>query len=120
MTDQNLTEIVGVLDRSGSMASIQDDSIGGFNRFLQDQQKLDVDRCNLTLIQFDDKYEMVHECLPVQDVPLLTRKTFCPRGCTALLDAVGRTIESVGTRLLGLPEDKRPGRVVFLILNFCF
>lgn len=117
MTDQNLTEIICIVDRSGSMAMIADDAIGGFNQFLEDQKKVDVDKCNLTYVQFDSEYEVIHECKPIQDVPALTNETFQPRGSTALLDAVGKTIADAGNRFSALSEEKRPGAVVVVILT---
>jgi hypothetical protein len=117
MTDQNLTEIICVLDRSGSMGSIRDDAIGGFNTFLDEQQKDKVDRCLLTLAQFDDQYEIVHESKPIEDVPKLTPETYVPRNTTALLDAIGKTIDDSGKRFAAMPEEKRPGAVVFVILT---
>lgn len=85
------TEIVVVLDRSGSMGTIKEDAIGGFNHFLKEQQKLP-GKAHMTLVQFDHEYETVHEHIPLQQVPELTRATYQPRGTTALLDAIGKTI----------------------------
>lgn len=110
---QGLAEIVVVLDRSGSMQSIRNDMIGGFNAFIEEQRKLPGD-CNVTLTQFDDQYEVVYQGKPLKDVPSLE---LAPRGGTALLDAVGRTISQVGTRLESTPEDQRPERVLFVILT---
>ena len=117
MTDKNLTEIICIIDRSGSMGSIQDDAIGGFNTFLKEQQKESVDRCLLTYAQFDNEYELVHECLPIEKVPPLDSGTYCPRGSTSLLDAIGLTVASVGEQLSKTPEEKRPGAVVVVILT---
>jgi hypothetical protein len=116
MTDQNLTEIVCIVDRSGSMGSIRNDAIGGFNTFLEDQQKVK-GRCLLTFVQFDDIYEKVHDGVDIQKVPKLTDETYQPRGSTALFDAVGKTINEVGARLASTPEDKRPGKVLVVILT---
>jgi len=85
------TEIVVVLDRSGSMGVIKDDAIGGFNHFLQEQKKLP-GKANFTLAQFDDVYEVVHEHVALKGVPELTNDTYQPRATTALLDAIGKTI----------------------------
>ena len=82
--------IVFLLDRSGSMETCRDDVIGGFNAFVADQKALGG---NLTLIQFDDKYEVVYSETPLDEVGPLTRETFVPRGSTALLDAIGKTIK---------------------------
>ena len=86
-----VTEIVIVLDRSGSMSAICSDAIGGFNNFIREQKKLP-GKANLTLAQFDNEYEIVHEHVPLKDVPELTDETYHPRATTALLDAIGRTI----------------------------
>lgn len=88
------THIVMVLDRSGSMQSIKSDIIGGFNKFLEEQKNQPGDAI-LTLAQFDDEYEIVHNKVDIKDVPELTEETYSPRSCTALLDAIGKTINSV-------------------------
>ena len=117
MTNPNVTELVCVLDRSGSMYQIIDDAIGGINRFIEDQKESKVGEALMTIVLFDTEFKTVYESMPVQDVPPFTRETYKPRGSTALLDAVGQTIESVGNRLRNLPEDKRPGKVMFVILT---
>ncbi len=116
MSKENFTEIICVIDRSGSMASIKDDAIGGFNTFLEDQKKLP-GNATLTYAQFDTEYEIVYENKPLQEVPLLDDKTFVPRGATALLDAVGRTINSVGQRLDKMNKDSKPSKIVVAILT---
>ena len=116
MTDQNLTEIICILDRSGSMASSANDAIGGFNTFLQDQKK-QPGHALMTLCQFDTEYELVHSGKDIQVMPELTSETFKPRGGTALLDAIGRTLNEVGIRLSNTPEDKRPSKVLVVILT---
>jgi len=116
MTDKNLTEIVIIIDRSGSMHHLQEETITGFNVFLDEQQKLE-GKALLTLVQFDDQYELIHDAVNVQDVPLLNEETYRPRGYTALLDAIGKTVSTVGDRLKGTPEGKRPSKVIFLIIT---
>lgn len=116
MTNPNLTEIVCVIDRSGSMAKIKSDAIGGFNTFLKDQKAVGTP-CKFTYVQFDEEYELVYDGINIQGMPPLNDGTFVPRGMTALYDAIGRTINAVGERLAKTPEDKRPGRVVFVILT---
>lgn len=113
MTDKNLTEIVVVMDRSGSMAYRKDDAVGGLNHFLAEQRKLP-GRALLTLTQFDTEYEIVHNGVPLESVQSCTLE---PRGGTALLDAVGQTIHTVGARLARVPEPERPGLVVFVIVT---
>ncbi len=86
-------EIVVVLDRSGSMESIKSETISGFNKFVKEQKKSGVD-AHFTLVQFDQEYEVVYENTLIKNIPKLNKKTFVPRGLTALLDAIGKTIKS--------------------------
>lgn len=83
--------ILFVLDRSGSMSNRKNDAIGGYNSFLADQKKLKA-KTRVTLAQFDNIYEVVHDNVDIQEIPDLTSKTFEPRGSTALYDAIGRTV----------------------------
>lgn len=116
MTKQNYTEIVCIIDRSGSMESIKTDAIGGFNTFLESQKKLP-GRAFLSLVLFDHEYIMPIQNADLRLVKPLTEKTFVPRGTTALLDAVGRTINDVGSRLANMPEKERPEKVIICILT---
>ena len=115
---KDYTHITVILDRSGSMESIRDDTIGGFNAFL-DQQKSEPGLATLTLAQFDtqDPYEIVHKFQPLDKMPLLTRETFVPRGSTPLLDAMGRGIIDLESSLAGIPEQEKPARVVMVIIT---
>jgi hypothetical protein len=113
---QNYTEILVVLDRSGSMASIKNDTIGGFNRFLEDQQKVPGE-AKITLAQFDEHYEVVLNAVPVKDAKPLNDTTYVPRGSTALYGAIGRTIDEAGRRFAAMPESERPEKVVVLIIT---
>lgn len=88
------TEIVFVLDRSGSMGGRESDIVGSFNSFLEDQQKLK-DEARLTTVLFDDKYEILHDGIDIHTVKPITRTDYYVRGSTALLDAIGRTIDNV-------------------------
>lgn len=115
MTNPNKTDITLILDRSGSMASCLTDTVGGFNTFVEDQRK-DPEECFLTLVQFDDKYQVDYKGMPISDVPpLIAGENYQPRGMTALMDAVGKTINTVGERLAKMPEEQRPGKVLFVI-----
>jgi hypothetical protein len=114
--NQNAAHISIVLDRSGSMGSVLDDTIGGFNRFIADQ-KATPGSATVTLCQFDNHYEVVYSAKPIADVPELTKETLVPRGSTALLDAIGRTINSTGDALSAMPEADRPGKVLFIIIT---
>lgn len=102
-----------VVDRSGSMMTCRDDAEGGINAFIEEQKANDGE-CNLTLVQFDNVYEFVHNGVPVADVGEFKLH---PRGGTALLDAVGRAINEAGTRLAKMPESERPGLVTFVIVT---
>jgi len=116
MTDINLTEIVAIIDRSGSMGNLRQDTIGGFNTFLAEQKKSS-GKAKITLVQFDDCYQIDYDGADIQSVKDLTEETYQPRGSTALLDAVGKTIVTVGERLAKMKEEDRPGQVVFLIIT---
>ena len=87
------TQIIVVLDRSGSMHHIKADTIGGFNQFLNEQKK-QKGKAEMSLVLFDDQYEVVFERLDIQTIVELNDETFVPRGTTALLDAIGKTISS--------------------------
>lgn len=111
--NKQLTDITVILDRSGSMASIHADAEGGLNTFINEQKSTEGD-ANFTLVQFDDKYDIVHDGIKIDDVP---HCTLTPRGSTALLDAVGKTINTLGERLAKTPESDRPGLVVVVIVT---
>jgi hypothetical protein len=115
-TNAHYTEIAFVLDRSGSMECCQDAAIEGFNQFLTEQQKTE-GLAKLTLALFDDEYLVPVSSVPVQEVVPLTHETFQPRNCTALLDAIGKTIDDLGQRLDALQEKDRPGQVIIAILT---
>lgn len=110
---KNLTDITIILDRSGSMHSIKSDMEGGLASFMADQAKLP-DPANVSLYLFDDKYEVAFENTPIQNAPAIT---LTPRGTTALLDAVGKTITSRGEYYASLPEEERPDKVVVIIVT---
>jgi hypothetical protein len=111
--NNNLTDITMVVDRSGSMATCQSDAEGGLNAFISDQAKQPGDAL-LTLVQFDSTYEFVHRACKIGDVP---HYHLVPRGMTALHDAVGRAIVETGERLAAMPEEGRPGLVIFTIVT---
>ena len=116
MTDKNLTEIVTIIDRSGSMESLKTETISGFNNFVQEQKKI-AGKVNFTLVQFDDQYQIDYSGADINDIKPLDESSYVPRGMTALLDAVGKTIITVGERLAELEEDQRPGQIIFLIIT---
>lgn len=112
----NHTDITIVLDRSGSMASVADDTIGGFNRFLADQ-KAAPGTATITLHRFDHEFETPIKARDIQKAPDLNGQSFVPRGQTALMDAIGRAIGATGERLQKLAENDRAENVVFVIIT---
>jgi hypothetical protein len=110
------TDITVILDRSGSMASVADDTIGGFNTFLAEQQRTPGEAL-FSLVQFDHEYQPVYAGKQLAEVVPLTPETFVPRGNTALLDAIGRTLVSTGERLAALAEADRPSKVMVVIIT---
>ena len=110
------TEIAFILDRSGSMNCCQQAAIAGFNQFLADQQETE-GLAKLTLVLFDDEYLVPVSSIPVQEVVPLSDDTYQPRGCTALLDAIGQTIDDFGRRFAAVSEKDRPGQVIVAILT---
>lgn len=108
------TELVFILDRSGSMSGLEDDTIGGFNGMLERRRKQDGET-TITTVLFDDKYEILHDRLELSQVGPLTRKQYYTRGCTALVDAIGRTISKLDNALENMVERERPDRVMVAI-----
>jgi uncharacterized protein YegL len=109
----DLTDITLVVDRSGSMAQVQEDAEGGVNSFIEQQAK-EPGEALVTLVQFDTEYEFLHKGVPISQVP---KYELVPRGMTALLDAVGRAINETGERLAKMDERDRPGLVIFVVMT---
>jgi hypothetical protein len=114
MTQQNYTHIETILDRSGSMSLCWDSTIEGFNSFLADQKKVG-GKCTVTQVQFDNAYEIHYHYTDIADVAYINRETYIPRGSTALLDAIGKSIVRLGAELAAKPEHLRPSKVIVLI-----
>ena len=114
---KDMTSIVILLDRSGSMKSIAREVVGMYNRFL-DEQKQGKDYAELSLIQFDDQYEENYLRKPINKCEhLILGSTYEPRGMTALLDSVGKSINAISSSVASLPEKERPQRVLFVIIT---
>lgn len=113
MANPNLSRLVFLLDRSGSMQSIKSDVVGGFHAFLAEQCDGD-GQCAVTLAQFDHEYEVVYRGVPLAKVPQLE---LSPRGRTALLDSMGKLITDTAAEIDALPEEDRPGTVVVAIMT---
>ena len=111
---KNLTELVFILDRSGSMAGLEADTIGGFNAMLE-KQKAEPGEAIVSTVLFDNRSEVLHDRLPLDRVPAMTREDYWVRGCTALLDAVGGAIRHIGNVHKYAREEDRPERTLFII-----
>ena len=111
---KNLTEIVFILDRSGSMAGLEDDTIGGFNAMIEKQKK-EQGEAFISTVLFDNVSELVHDRVDVQKIQPMTRKEYYVRGCTALLDAVGKAIHHIGNVHKYAREEDRPEKTIFVI-----
>ena len=101
-------DLIFVMDRSGSMSGSEDDTIGGFNSFIQKELKKEMDT-RVTTVLFDDKYEMLYKRKPIHEVAKLTEKEYWVRGCTALLDAIGKTINTLDKEI--------DNKVLFVIMT---
>lgn len=112
--NNNLTKLVFILDCSGSMYSLTDDTIGGFNSLI-DEQRGKGGECEVTTILFANTIRKLYENIPINIVPKMTIGDYWAHGGTAMLDAVGSTIDEVGQELAARSEEDRPGKVIFVI-----
>lgn len=111
---KNLTEIVFILDRSGSMHGLEADTIGGFNSMIEKQKK-ETGEALVSTILFDNAAEVIHDRVSLKDIRELTSRDYCVKGCTALLDAVGSAIHHIGNiHKYARPEDV-PEHTLFII-----
>ena len=111
---ENLTEIVFILDRSGSMSGLESDTIGGFNSMIAKQQKEEGEAIVSTIL-FDDETDVIHDRVAISEVKKLTEEDYYVRGCTALLDAVGGAIHHIGNVHKYAREEDRPAKTLFVI-----
>lgn len=116
MPKSGYTHLTFLLDRSGSMRTTADDAIGGFNQLLANQQTVPGE-CTVSLIQFDHEYRQDHHMVPIGKVEPLTAQTFVPRGSTAYVDALARSITELGESLNALNEEDRPETVIFAVIT---
>ena len=114
--NKNLTELVFILDRSGSMSGLEKDTIGGFNAMIE-KQKAEAGEAIISTVLFDTYTEVIHDRLPLGSVPKMTEKEYYVRGCTALLDAVGDAIHHIGLVHKYAREEDRPGKTLFVITS---
>ena len=113
---KNLTELVFILDKSGSMAGLERDTIGGFNAML-DKQKAQAGECRITTVLFDHRYELLHDRTDIRAVRPITAREYRVGGSTALLDALGKTIHKIATAQKNTSEPFRAKRVMFVIIT---
>ena len=111
---KGLTEIVFILDRSGSMSGLEKDTIGGFNSTIEKQKKEDGEAFVSTIL-FDDESEVLHDRVPLASIAPLTEKEYYARGCTALLDAIGGAIHHIGNVHKYARDEDRPEKTIFVI-----
>ena len=111
---KNLTEIVFILDRSGSMAGLEGDTIGGFNAMIE-KQKQEPGEAIISTVLFDTEREVIHDRVDIQKIAPMTRKEYYVRGCTALLDAVGQSVHHISNVHKYAREEDRPAKTIFVI-----
>lgn len=110
------TELVFILDRSGSMTGLEADTIGGYNAMLEKQRDIPGD-CVITTVLFDNRYELLHDRIDIRAVRPITEKEYFVGGCTALLDAIGKTIHKIAAAQKNTAEDYRAEKVMFVIIT---
>ena len=111
---KGLTEMLFILDRSGSMHGLETETIGGFNSLIEKQKKAEGSAIVSTVL-FDDRMEVIHNRIPLENVKPLTEKEYYARGCTALLDATGRSVKHIRKVQKNLPEDEKPEHTIVVI-----
>jgi len=113
---KQLSYIIFLVDRSGSMISIKKDMVGGFNAFIAEQKKIKGD-CKVFFYQFDTNYDTVYEGIDLNYVKDLDDNTYQPRGGTALYPSFGKTIKDIGKKLAAMSEGERPERILFITIT---
>ncbi|MDD6212267.1 MAG: VWA domain-containing protein [Clostridiales bacterium] len=113
---KNVTELVFILDKSGSMQGLEKDTIGGYNSMLEQQYKLDGE-CIITTVLFDNRYELLHDRIPLEAIKPMTDRDYCVGGSTALLDAIGKTIHKIALVQKNTLKEYHAERVMFVIIT---
>ena len=111
---KNLTELVFILDRSGSMAGLESDTIGGFNAMIE-KQKTEPGEALISTVLFDNHTQVLHDRIGLSDIPPMTEKDYYVRGCTALLDAIGGAVKHISNVHKYAREEDRPEKTLFVI-----
>ena len=115
-TENNITELVFILDRSGSMGGLESDTIGGFNSLLEKQKKQEGE-CFVTTVLFDNEIVTLHDRVALQDIKPLTEEDYTVRGCTALIDAIGTSIEHIEGIHKYIRKEDVPQNTMFVIIT---
>jgi uncharacterized protein YegL len=113
---KGLTELVCILDKSGSMGGLEKDTIGGFNAMLAKQKSMEGE-CRITTVLFDNDYVLLHDRIDIKAVSPISEKEYSVGGSTALLDAIGRTIHKIGSAQKHTADDYRAEKVMFVIIT---
>lgn len=113
---KNLTELVFILDKSGSMSGLEKDTVGGFNSMLKKQQDLEGE-CRVTTVLFDNRYELLHDRIDIMGINPITEDEYCVGGSTALLDAMGKTISKITAVQKNTEKNYRADKVMFIIIT---
>ena len=113
---KGLTELVFILDKSGSMGGLEADTIGGYNSMLKKQQAIEGE-CHITTVLFDNNYELLHDRIDIKAVSAMTEKEYQVGGTTALLDAIGVTIHKIGNAQKHTADSYRAEKVLFVIIT---
>lgn len=112
----NFTSIIAILDASGSMSPLAEETISGFNKFIEDQ-KAEEGEAILTIATFNYSTEIIHNAINLKDATPLTDRVYTPSGGTALYDAIGTVIKAHGEKLAAMPEEERPSKVLVLVMT---
>ena len=110
----NITEMIFILDRSGSMSGLESDTIGGFNSMIAEQKEKD-GKCFVSTILFNQESKTIHDRIPLENVPEMTSDDYRPQGCTALIDAIGLAIDHVGDIHKYIRPEDVPDHTLFVI-----
>lgn len=115
-TNNNITELVFILDRSGSMGGLESDTIGGFNSLIEKQKKQD-GKCYVSTVLFDNYSEIIHDRVDLENIKPMTDKDYYVRGCTALIDAIGRAIHHIANIHKYARTEDEPEHTMFVIMT---
>ncbi len=114
--ESNITELVFILDRSGSMGGLEQDTIGGFNSLIE-KQKAQEGECYVTTVLFDNELEVLHDRVPLSEIKPLTGEDYWVRGCTALIDAIGTELDHIGKIHRYARREDVPANTMFVIIT---